>query len=326
MKVLLLEHKKRKKSGIPEHPDFYVHSYKNPSGSRIYRIHSRKDDSEIGMFRGSRVPENPSKFYIDLIGAHAAGDAGSAEAEHARLSGHRFLSRSMMSHLIKHVKRDFPNITRVAARRVSGANPERDIDIHVAKPTAKQVALQNRLTAGYTREFQVRKKKGRYLPRLDYEQENSYSHSANPSPERGRDVYSMSNNYKLGVIKSIARAAQKIPGVKKLHIYRKGDIVLHKPKKSTYVIKPNYDIEHTRKGLVGHVNRFVRSWGKKGMVSVPGIDYESGDRKGPKPKFGEIRRIYRAVKSRMHKEYPDATKYARRIDGSRLKELKLRHP
>lgn len=94
-----------------------------------YAIH-RKGQGKVGELRGTIAGRI---FHVDYAGAEGV-DPGDPESEAKRQAGERYFSPGDIRRVTRRVGKHFPWVTKLAARRVSGANPHHQVFIPIPKP------------------------------------------------------------------------------------------------------------------------------------------------------------------------------------------------
>lgn len=112
MITVLLEHKKRKPK-VASHPDYHVSKERQGSNIR-YSLTHRKTKEHAGSLDGY-YDRRDRAFHVDMVRAQGAGRVQSKAAEDARKSGKHFMPKDAVSHVLKHVKKDFPGALHIHA-------------------------------------------------------------------------------------------------------------------------------------------------------------------------------------------------------------------
>ena len=310
---VFLEHKKRfKDPNRPGHP-LYHPKYRVDKNidkrSAIYSVFDRSGGSlkYLGKLNGH---SSDNEFHVDYVSAAGAGGMRSPEAEHARLTGQRFLPRDAIAHVIKHIKKDFPRARRLLADRRTGANAH-EVDTRLRGLTPGEKTAENRLKGGHLVS--------------DYRYHNSDSPVFNYKDKKGNNVqlgfhkskghyvnYSSvkDNHMTMTHAKNLIRQFRELPGAKEVH-FDKGrrSIILHKPKKSVFFMRPENRIDddrsivHSRKGKVGNIELHHGLYhGNK--IHVP-VMLTNFNKLANKISFGDKRRLYKVISKSLHHD----TKY-----------------
>lgn len=297
MNFLVLEHKKRRNKGIPEHPDYKVQVDKSvyDKNSRTYNVIRKSDSKHVGRLKTDLDNHTAGKrsVYVGWAGVHGFS-ADSPETEAARKAGKHFLPQSVVHHVLKHVRRDYPMATRLTARRISGANKDHTVDVPLRKLNARERsknqlgAVTKSRTSGYA---YVSTSQGRATVL------NFGSHTANAAGN-----YNLSSTDNL----HIARAA-KASGSKSV-ILRPSrgmprTVQLDKKKVSKYYVKrakgdhdrTEFEIHHTRKGHLASINigKYKNTKGSTSFNATVGIEKDKHWASMP---VSQKKRVYRVIK------------------------------
>ena len=305
---VLLEHKKRfKDPNKPGHP-LYHPKYRVDKGiygrSATYSVFDRSNGSGLnylGRLNGHSTGDH--RFHVDYVSASGAGGMRSPEAEHARLTGHRFLPRDAIAHVIKHIKKDFPQARRLVADRLTGANAH-NVDTRLRGPTPGEKTAENRLKSGHLvtnhfgppARFKYRDRAGNDN-HIDFR--GSKGHYANFLPVKNHFMT-------MTHAKNLIRQFRSIPGAKEVHFDRGNrSIVLHKPKKSIFYMRPENEISndrsivHSRKGKVGNIELGYGTHDQSSKIHVP-VELTGFNKLANKMSFGDKRRLYKVVSRSLH--------------------------
>lgn len=301
MKVLLLEHKKRKKAPPAEHPDFHIVKSTSHGGMGVnYKAHDKKTGEFAGELSGS-YNKASRKFYVNYV--HAKNmEIQSPEAEAARKAGQHHLPRSLTTHIVKDIKKSFPGALRMTASRVSGANPNHKIDVPLRHEKPKEGRTGYRVLNRKSATAKIKMADG---------------HTVNVGAGYMSGNRELQGTRNWRDIRASVRAIQAndphAKTVKATSNYRLSNrsIVVRKPKKSVVYAEPqnksyhvadafDTDVQHSKRGHLGVVRVDVIS--QVGKVSFDRGSHTNQKTVGhPKLTFGQKRKIYRIVKARAAK-------------------------